>query len=1012
MKGAGNKKRAVGAGRKAILTGLLTVVFWWLPGGSGGAQDAATVKDLEPNRGGELSLEAQDPAVALQRLIPAEGFEVNLFASEKEFPIGNPVSLTFDSRGRLWVATLPSYPQYLPGHPPDDKLIILEDTDGDGRADKHTVFADGLYLPTGFELGDGGVYVAQQPNLVFLKDSDGDDVADERHVILHGFGTEDSHHAISVFTWDPGGALYFQEGTFHHSQVETPWGPVRLVDAGVFRFEPRSYRLSVFVSYGFANPWGHVFDRWGQNFIADASNGNNYFAAPFSGHVEYPRKHPPMKVFTPNRVRPTSGCEIVSSRHFPDSLQGNFLINNTIGFHGIKQHEIIEEGSGFTAREVEPLLRSSDINFRPVDLQFGPDGALYVVDWFNPLVGHMQYSLRDPRRDHTHGRIWRITYKHKPLLTPPQIAGQSLEGLLELLKEYEDRTRYRVRRELRERDSEKVEAALEKWVASLDPGEKDYDHHLLEALWVYQSLDRVKPGLLKKVLASKEFRARAAATRVLRYWLDRVGRPMELLRGAVNDPHPRVRLEGVVALSFLPQAEAAEVALEAVRHPMDYYLDYGLKETLATLEPYWKPLLSAGKPFAEDNPEGLQFALDTLPVQELLSVGQRVEVFRTVLGRPGVEERVRKEALEQLARRSGREPVEELLEAIGRTENREPEAASDLVKILAGRSRKELEAHRQAVETLALRGGSENVRSGAFAALLKLDDEVDAVWNRARSESRALEDLLRAVPLLSGEARASLYPRVRALLEGGDSGDSMALAVRRAAVQALPYFSGQEKESLDLLERLIAWGPFQQEAAAAIRLLPEGVFEQRPLSVLVSHLTEYASRVPVEERDSSDFRSLVDFSRRLANQLPGDQGPAAVRALDDLLVQVVYIRAVKEELRFDKTDFRVEAARPVEIVFENPDVMPHNLLIVRPGSLEEVGRAADAMAADDPKAFEKHFIPETPKVLHATPLITTGQTFRLRFYAPEEPGAYPYVCTFPGHWLTMNGMMHVRTPSE
>jgi len=173
-------------------------------------------KKTEPNRGGEVSLLSVDPQVALKHLKAAEGYEVNLFASEQDFPLDNPVSLTFDAKGRLWVATMPTYPQVLPGKKPSDKLIILEDTDHDGRADKHTVFIDGLYLPGGFELGDGGAYIAEQPNLIFAKDTDGDDVADVRETVLYGFGTEDSHHAISAFTWGPGGGLYFQEGTFLH----------------------------------------------------------------------------------------------------------------------------------------------------------------------------------------------------------------------------------------------------------------------------------------------------------------------------------------------------------------------------------------------------------------------------------------------------------------------------------------------------------------------------------------------------------------------------------------------------------------------------------------------------------------------------------------------------------------------------------------------------------------------------------------------------------------------------
>ncbi|MCA9066418.1 MAG: azurin, partial [Planctomycetaceae bacterium] len=250
--------------------------------------------DNDPNaRAGKLGSLDYLNAEQQQKLFRmAPGFEIQLVASEEQFPeLANPVALNFDSRGRLWVSTMPSYPHWKPKTELADKLIILEDQDGDGRSDVCKVFADGLHQPTGFELGMGGAWVAQQPDILFLKDTDGDDRADVRIRQLVGFDSADSHHGLAAFEWGPDGALYFQEGTFKYSQVESPWGLTRMHEAGVWRYDPRTAEISSYVSMPFANPWGHIFDDWGQDFVSDASPGQNYWATPISGKVVYPAKH-------------------------------------------------------------------------------------------------------------------------------------------------------------------------------------------------------------------------------------------------------------------------------------------------------------------------------------------------------------------------------------------------------------------------------------------------------------------------------------------------------------------------------------------------------------------------------------------------------------------------------------------------------------------------------------------------------------------------------------------------
>lgn len=503
-----------------------------------------------------------------------EGYRVELFASEKEFPnLANPVQLSFDDRGRLWVAVTPTYPHYRPGDArPDDKLLIYEDTDGDGRADKETVFADGLHLPLGFEFAPEGVYLSQEPNLVLLRDADGDDRADSSEILLGGFDTHDTHHAISAFSADPSGAFILCEGIFLHSNIETPYGPVRSVDGGFYRFSPQRFHLERTAQLSIPNPWGAVFDQWGQDFYLHTSGPNLHWMLPVSVKSTHGSKTASTPDLSPegHKVRPTSGLEVVSSRHFPDEVQGDLILCNAIGFRGIKQHRIEDAGTGYRSAFRHNLIESSDGNFRPVDLEFAPDGSLYVVDWHNILIGHMQHNARDPLRDHVHGRIYRITYPSRPLVEPAKVAGASIQELLENLELPEMRTRYRSRRALRGHPVEEVLPATKAWITALDPAGPDYERLRLEGLWVTWGMNAIDEALLRELLASPDFHVRAAAVRAVRYHRHRLADHAALLETAAADSEGRVRLEAAVAASWLPDKAAAKKILEvAAAHPLD-----------------------------------------------------------------------------------------------------------------------------------------------------------------------------------------------------------------------------------------------------------------------------------------------------------------------------------------------------------------------------------------------------------------------------------------------------------
>ncbi len=497
-----------------------------------------------------------------------QGYKIELFASEETFPdLKNPVQMAFDNKGRLWVATMESYPHYRIGDPrPKDKLIIFEDTDNNGVADNQIIFADDLHIPIGFEISHDGVYVSQSGSLVRLRDTNNDDHYDTKEVLLSGFDDHDTHHAISAFCADPSGAFIMGEGVFLHSNVESAYGTARGTNGGFFRYSPQRKHILRYSQYSIPNPWGVAFDDYGQDFFLHTSGTSMSWMLPGTVYARYGANMQAPDLITSNKVRPTSGIEFVSSRHFPDDVQGDVLFNNCIGFLGAKQHRMIEDGTGFTTEYVQDLFSSKDLNFRPTDLEFAPDGSLYVVDWHNALIGHMQHSARDPHRDHVHGRIYRVTYPERPLVKPAKIDGATIAELLENLKLHESRSRYRTRRELRERDGKEVAAAAVAWAAK----QKD-DRHKLEALWVTWGADQISQPLLEELFKSKDHRVRAATVRVARFNDHKIKDLANLLGRAAHDEHGRVRLEAITAASHLPADVGSGILAIAKAKGVDDY---------------------------------------------------------------------------------------------------------------------------------------------------------------------------------------------------------------------------------------------------------------------------------------------------------------------------------------------------------------------------------------------------------------------------------------------------------
>jgi putative membrane-bound dehydrogenase-like protein len=510
-------------------------------------------------------LQSRAPA-ATPALAPAEsqkaftvppGFEVRLFAAEPD--VVNPVAMTWDDRGRLWVVELYEYPLGAPkGTKPRDRIIILEDTDADGRADRRTIFADGLNLATGILYGDGGVYVGAAPELFFLKDTNGDDVADERKVILTGFGLEDRHELLNGFTWGPDGYLYMTHGVFTHSKVKVPEAtePGVTVNAAVARFHPRTKKFEVFAD-GTSNPWGVDFDRTGNAIISACVVDHLWHMAPGGIYIRQGGvpAHPYAYELLPSIVdhkhfrAAYCGVNVYQGNQFPAEWLGLVFMGN-IHQSALNCDRLTPNGSSFKATAEKDFLTTTDGWFRPISEQVGPDGALWVGDWYDKYPCY-QNARADPEGvDRAHGRIWRVVWTGKePGKKVPSrpdvkmdLAKLTSRDLVKLLAHDNVWHRRTAQRLLTERRDNTVMGELQKLLmngSSLDAR--------LAAFWTLHTSGHLTDDTLVKASGDREPAIRAWTARFVGERRVASQEDGALLAKLAADPDPTVRLAVAVA---------------------------------------------------------------------------------------------------------------------------------------------------------------------------------------------------------------------------------------------------------------------------------------------------------------------------------------------------------------------------------------------------------------------------------------------------------------------------------
>ena len=695
---------------------------------------------------------------AIEKMTIHPKMKVNLFASEEMFPrLINPVQMSFDADSRLFVACWESYPHWNPSQPRKDCILILPDNDQDGVADESIVFADGLNSVTGFEFWGGGILVAAPPEIWFLKDTNGDDQADVKIRMLQGISSADTHHSANALIVGADGWLYFSRGIFNVANFETPTKTFRSGASGVHRFNPRTFEFEFHFPIG-PNPHGDVFDQWGYQFANDGTGGTGSYVNIGKGIGN--------KKWFKKRVRPVPATGILSSSHFPPEHEGNFLISNAIGFLGVAQHKVNYNGADITAVEVTPIVSSADPNFRPSDMEVGGDGALYITDWHNALIGHMQHNMRDPNRDHSHGRVYRVTYEGRPLVKAPKMSGKSITEVCENFFSQETSTRYRARLELSGRDRDQVKSKIAAFSKQLDPRknspQRDEAQALLECLWVLEEQRLPNLDLLKRVFQAEDGRVRAASIRTLGHWSGMAEGWEPILMTAARDPSALVRAEAVKAAVDLGGLVGAEAVFEANTKKIDPELDTVLKyaKSQLNIEQMIRQMLATGKSLS---PSARAYVLATGKPNDLVRLKPSEEVYRAILSHVDSKPGMMENSVNSLSKITRQPKTKLIVDLINQEQGNPKGNVVGLGKLLAAQPVEDLKLIQTEVEDLAVNGSTSQIKRLGYASWVAASGPGDAFLAATKSKKR-LKDFLDAVPSVNASARGSLFDKVSPLV--------------------------------------------------------------------------------------------------------------------------------------------------------------------------------------------------------------------------------------------------------
>lgn len=915
--------------------------------------------------------------------IPVD-FEMQLFAAEPD--IVNPIAMAWDERGRLWIVEATDYPNNFreTDGAANDKIKICEDTDGDGKADKFTVFADSLNIATSLVFANGGVIVSQPPHFLFLEDTNGDDKADTREAIITGWGKHDTHAGPSNLkygfdnkVWGVLGYSGFN-GTIDGKSMSFP--------QGVYHFRPDGTEFE-FLAPTSNNTWGLGFSEDNNVFISTANNTHSAYyslpakhmqrvlpdltaqASPTTGQplsksavqaVEKIDGHYEVHAMTPNLRQvdvvggftAAAGHNLYTARSFPKEYWNRIAFVNEPTVRLVHSAIIEPDGAGFAEKDGWNFMASSDEWFGPVHAEVGPDGAVWVADWYNFIIQHNVFverqapsimvlpfteqphgqgnAFESQLRDKNYGRIYRVVYKKAKPYTPVKLAKGDTPSLLAALQHDNMFWRMTAQRLLVESQDQAALPGLYAIINDQNVDEIGLNSPAVHALWTLNGLGALDGAnaeamqVAVKALSHPAAGVRKAAVEVLPK--DKPASVEALQQsGILNDANLNNRLTALKVISSYPASEElGRMIYEASLEEENANDEWLTRALLAAAAAHGDGFLAA----AAQNPAATDASAE-MTLSRRLVTAVRNEVYP--LGRRG--------GLQFPPDVTGKEII----------------VKASVVK----------EADKDLQGLIMAHGGRER-GYGVFIQDGKLNM---VVWQNGKpyraASTRPLPEKFDFVAQLTEKGAMSI------LVDGKQVAKGKAPALFSKPLNQ-NLRTGQDVEGEHRMGDYEGRFPFV------------GNFQNASLEL----------QEPAVKASASPPKAKAAASKA---PVAASQAPEPT---------IINIEVVKDVLQFDKKQITVKAGQKVTIVLENPDGMQHNLVVIQPGTLEKVGAAAD-MLARDPDGAELSYVPRIPEVLHATKLLNTGETFTLEFTAPSVPGDYPYVCTFPGHWRGMNGIMKV-----